>query len=121
MYRKYIKRRSRVSTLKCMSRDQTVYKQRKPSRVHNKPASNAIPIVLSLSFLPFRCLPRSFALSLSPALFRFLPRFFALSLAHSLIHLLSWDDTSAYLAAKIANGHYTKRDDDDINNNDDVS
>jgi len=91
---------------------------------------------LSLSRLLFRCLPRSFALSLalslSPLLFRSLPRTFtlfrALSLSPSLIlsltHLLSKGDTSAYLVAKIVNGHYTKGDDDDVNdvnNNDDIS
>jgi len=63
-------------------------------------------------------LPPSFALSralsLSPSLI--------FSLTHSLTHSLSRGDTSAYLAAKIANGYYMKGDDDNnINDNDNVS
>jgi len=73
--------------------------------------SLALSLFLSLSL----SLSLSLALSLSPALFRFLPRSFALSLAHSLTYSLCRSDTSAYLAVKIANGHYTKG--DDVNNN----
>jgi len=88
MHRKYIKRSCLDATM-YVARSSRVYTTQAEPCIHNKPASNAIPIVLLLSLLLFRCLPRSFALSFSPALFHFLLRFFALSLAYSLTHSLT--------------------------------
>jgi len=66
---------------------------------HSPRRSFAVTLVILLSL--------SLALSLSPLLFPSLPRSFAFSLSHSLTHLLSRGDSSAYLAAENANGHYT--------------
>jgi len=76
---------------------------------------------LSLPLLLFRVLFRFFLRSFSPSLIFSLTH----SLTHSFTHSLSRGDTSAYLAAKISNGHYAKGDDVNnninINNDDDVS